>query len=273
MRRAEFLRVLLRPCAAWPEERFLCLRPTDRTFLFEGPQDGWSETHVFQSPETDPRALAGVMSSIMQKRSTMLGNEYSGIGVRIRRVTDNDGNFVKRNAYPIVQFFGPPQSVGGEGDPDFVAALGIATTADGNNSTRVYFGGVPDAVTVSPSKMNFGLPAARPFATGFNQWVVAMRGSTTQAGPLTPGYYQYPLIGTFDVLSYVVGLDTRVTFTCPELIRSRLKRSAMSSGHALRRSTRASRYSTRKCWCTSPARKPFSLSSRKRPGRSPGWAA
>jgi hypothetical protein len=183
------------------------------SFLFQGPQDGWSESHIFDSPETDPSALGPAMKAIMSKRVLMLGSQYSGIGIRIRRVYDAAGNPVARNVFAVVAPFPANQSADFAGDPDFVCALSLGADATGNHQSRVFLGGIPDAVTVNAGNMDFNQPASLSFNSTFNGWDALIRNSVTNAGPIVYGYFSTPRLATQAVSGYVVGTDTRVTFT------------------------------------------------------------
>lgn len=181
-------------------------------FLFQGPQDGWSETHIFQSPESDPSTLGPAMKAVMSKRVLMLGSQYSGIGIRVRRVFDNAGAKVARNVFPVIAPFPARQDADNAGDPDFVAALSIGTSANGNNATRTFLGGIPDAVTVNAGNMDYNFPTGGPFSGTFAGWDSLIRNSATNAGPITLGYFTDPRLLTVAVNSYTVGLDTRPVF-------------------------------------------------------------
>lgn len=187
-------------------------------FLFEGNQDGWSETHIFDSAVSAPGGMAGPMKAIMAKRALMLGNQYKGVGIRIRKVYDTLGNKVKRSQFPVVQDFPASGAADNQGDPDFVAALGIGTDAGGDNQTRVFLGGIPDAVTVLGGSMDFNQPLSNPFGSRFSQWAAALNGQVGPQGePITVGYFKFPPIATGLVISsYAQSAGDIITYTITE---------------------------------------------------------
>ena len=183
-------------------------------FLFEGLHDGWSEGHVFDANTTNGNDLVQPMKNIMVKRALMLGNEYRGIGMRIRLVQDQLGNPVKRAAKPVLQQFLASGAADNAGDPDFVACLGVGSDVTGQHSTRVFLGGIPDATSGAGGTVNGALPVSNAYLPAFTNWAAALAGQTLgQGGPIIPGYFRFPIITTLQVTNYVSSVDDVVTYT------------------------------------------------------------
>lgn len=130
---------------------------------FSGFNSGWTESMVFDRPETSPGAFASLMTGPLQKRAKALGRGYQIDAWSVRLIQNAAGQPVTGTGFLKTDGglpFEPSQLAANNGDPTFVSGRFLFTNGAGTESRQGFLGGLPDAVTVEGgtldlSKLNY----------------------------------------------------------------------------------------------------------------------
>jgi hypothetical protein len=152
------------------------------TFLFSGGGEGFSETHLLQSTETNFNNLRAALGALAQARANLLGDPFYVWGIRISKYSTDGGVKLSRGVRlwkgdPAGAYAGwynvnfDKANNGSEPSEVAIQAIGFtgppAPEALQGNQNFTSLGAPPDAVvddngTVYPAKLGFG--------AAFNIW-------------------------------------------------------------------------------------------------------
>ncbi len=152
------------------------------TFLFSGGGEGWSETHLYSTAETNFNNFRASIAAVCQARANLLGDPFYVWGVRVSQYLDNAGARAGRG---VRLWKGDPagawagwyninfEKANNGSEPSAVAVQAIGFTGAPaparfqGNQNFTSLGGPPDAVVEDNGNI---IPAKLGFGAAFNIW-------------------------------------------------------------------------------------------------------
>lgn len=175
------------------------------TYIFGGPQVGWSETIVINSVSGSIDDAETVGYNIAKLRAPLLGKEYFVKGqrtalIRVAGVKQLNVSQRKRNGYPLKG----SQLVSNSGDDDSLCVVTDWTSTDRRREKQSFLGGIPDAICVDAG--TYDPSGAGGWGGRFDSW----SGAVVQSNG---GWITDTKIGEANIDAYTSSASGIVTLT------------------------------------------------------------
>lgn len=196
------------------------------TYIFGGPQTGWSETIVINSVSGSIDDAETVGFNIAKLRAPCLGKEYYIKGqrtalIRVAGVKQVNVSQRKRDGFPLKG----SQLASNSGDDDTLCVVTDWTSTDRRREKQSFFGGIPDAICVDAG--TYDPSGAGGWGARFASWAGAVIQSNggwitdTKIGEGTIDAYTSDDQG---IVTLTLAPAIFNTFTAGDLIEVRVKK-------------------------------------------------
>jgi hypothetical protein len=145
------------------------------TWIFRGPDHGWSESLIYSADGQTPAGVSGIAINTALARAALLGRGYSMKAQRCAKIRFANGQKIK-NVVKLNEFnFFPSQEDTNAGDEVNQCVQVQFSNAAGDRKKKMFMGGIPDGINQQDGTL---VDADNGWSGRFNTWKATLAPTT-----------------------------------------------------------------------------------------------